>query len=286
MTKLDIRKLIKWVFKLAGVLVTSPATYMAASQFARHYRSTSLTVGAFTFDPVQVLVEGAAVVLVEGIFLYAWLNLDLNKGNVGERAGDVAFSWAMFAVIFSIAVTQGEVEAVIIRAPIAIMLARETWDNIIAVISYFMPEEREHDKKSGKDREPMLVRFNNWWKDVREEILHRNEQWRAFKALRRQREQMHRDRIIGEIENTRRKNELRNLRTLELIERDRVAGEIGLADETGEVYMTTSEALTYLKKNGVSYSGAWLRGKAREGIVGSKVGGEWKFTKTELDTLI
>ncbi len=264
-----VNSLLNWMVKIAGVIVTAPATYEAAQRFAVRYKLFTVQVGGIVIDPVQQGVEVAAVLLVEGLFLLGWIRLDLEAQSIGLQTADVLFAWAMFGVIFSIAVVQAEVTAVIVRIPIAVALAYRTWAKLSGlgtIVKRWFPQREE-------DPRPFIVRAHATLLEIKEAILYGNLRWRAFKSLTTTMIDGHREVLLSELA-------LRKENALKYTEEAR--RQVGL---NGRVYDTT-RALSWLSQHGVERTDAWLREKARSGNIGKKVQGTWLFSEQELESLL
>lgn len=274
-----INRALSFLVKLAGVAVTAPATYEAAQRFAHRYSLFNITIGGLIIDPLQQGVEIAAVLLVEGLFLLAWIRLDIEAESIGLQVADVAFAWAMYGVIFTIAIVQQEVTAVIVRIPIAIALAYQTWEKsggALRALGRLIPKRNEDI--------PLPVRMHDMILSMRESFLYRKLRWKAFKASSKRIEDLHNEVLAQELA-LRQEKALRELTTeaTNLLVHKEVRA---LTTGEGEVVYTTEQAVEWLKKNGMIRTEAWLRNLAASGKIGNKVNGRWLFSESELRNLL
>jgi hypothetical protein len=96
--KFDSVKALKTLIKLAAVALTSPATVTVASSLYPEHRIT------------QVVVSGAALVLIEGCLLLGWQMLDQygKSATLTQRGLYASLAWVAYFALFGIALYHQE----------------------------------------------------------------------------------------------------------------------------------------------------------------------------------
>lgn len=139
-TAAEFKKIIAWIIKLALLIVSTPAT-------------ASVTRFAFPGLPVLLLylVIFAAVCLVEGAFLYFWVQIESKtfkqNSSIEEYRLYVIGAWAMFILLLAIGLLHGEGFAAIpIRGSAGLILLVSTHDTL----QHFAKREDESIAKGDK----------------------------------------------------------------------------------------------------------------------------------------
>lgn len=122
-TETQVEKLVLWLAKGATLVVSAPATLYVVSLY---YKSD--------IKLVQILVQFAALLLIEGAFLYSWQRLENKKKN-NQDSEDikpyVIGAWFMYAMLLGMGIVHGEGPAALfMRASIGLLLYYGTRDTL------------------------------------------------------------------------------------------------------------------------------------------------------------
>lgn len=111
-------KVIGWVVKVAGMIICAPVTWMVAGQVFGEY----------------LLMQVAAVAVVEGVFLANWMSLEYDKSAAPEvKARYALTALAMYAGLWVLAWYHGEGAAgLVFRFALGAALLGAGWDTYVA----------------------------------------------------------------------------------------------------------------------------------------------------------
>lgn len=116
-------KVVDWIVKLATLVLAVPASWgVAGLAFAE--------VGGW----LRVVMQVAAVALLEGVLLSNWVLLDVKRSEVmAAKARYVTTVWIMYGAMLAVAVMHGEgLAGVVFRLAFGMALVGSTWDTLVA----------------------------------------------------------------------------------------------------------------------------------------------------------
>jgi hypothetical protein len=113
-----MERFIKNIIKIAAIALTSPATWVVA--------------GGLYSNPFQrVIVQIAALVLVEGALLLGWWQLDNDRqATMPQRILYATLSWVAYIALWSIAIAHGEGAAgITFRLTLGVLLGYSVFES-------------------------------------------------------------------------------------------------------------------------------------------------------------
>lgn len=148
MTTTQLKKIVLWVAKIATLVISAPAT-------------VDVVQDAYRDKPVHPIVLFfvllAALMLVEGAFLYFWQQVEdqTNLRNREEREQNtyVMAAWSMYLLLLFIGILHGEgAVALILRFTMGLLLYVTTNDKLSAMRKKFDDERTKGTRKTRKER--------------------------------------------------------------------------------------------------------------------------------------
>ena len=135
---------IRYLIKGAAVVFTAPATIIVAS-------------GLYSDPILKILAAAAGLVLVEGVLLLGWQQLDSNKqATEAQRALSASLAIVAYFVLWAVAIAHGEgILGIAFRATLGVALAASIAESgILANVSLRRKVERDisQDRKVRKYR--------------------------------------------------------------------------------------------------------------------------------------
>lgn len=182
------QKSLSALIKLASLIITAPVTVVLAGQVYADIGSR----------PLIVLMQIAALVLVDGLLLLNWIQLDRNKQSAIEtKLRSTGIVWALYAGLFVLAIQHGEGGAgLVFRLTLGLAILGSTWDSL----AYTWRRIREAAKKGAQSdfwvqmharklarREAMLARDYTSAVTIAQLQADRDVQLRSIEADKRRR---------------------------------------------------------------------------------------------------
>jgi hypothetical protein len=199
----QVNKLLGWIVKVAGLIICAPVTFLVAGQL----------FGDIQVEALRLIVQLAAVLLVEGVLLSNWLLLEFDRNAAPEIKTRYALTaLGMYAGLWILAWQHGEGPAgLVFRAALGAALIGSGWDTYVTTwqkITARADRDATTDRGVKGHRRKLAIRDAKESASVDFEIL--REERELQKVVKLEEIRAHKDRALKGVQ-LEHKRELRKL---------------------------------------------------------------------------